>query len=112
MESIEKTGFAVDRGYELSEKDIIRREVITEIMCNGQLDFEKMAESFKISKDKLKEVVDFSESKLDEFITDDLISFANDKLELKPEGFFVVRNIAMAFDPILKTSEAQYSKTV
>ena len=48
----------------------------------------------------------------DETIKDDLISFKNDILELKSEGFFVVRNIAMAFDPLLKISEAQYSKTV
>lgn len=112
MKHIEETGFAVERGHELTHKDIIRRDVITEIMCNGQLDFKEMAGDFNITKDKLKEIVEFSESKLTNFITDDLISFTNDKLELKPEGFFVVRNIAMAFDPLLKTSEAQYSKTV
>ena len=112
MENIEKTGFAVERGYELSPKDIIRRDVITEIMCNGQLNFGAMAKSFDITKEKLKETVEFSENKLSDFIADDLVSFKNDKLELKPEGFFVVRNIAMAFDPLLKTTEAQYSKTV
>lgn len=112
MESVEKSGFAVERGYELSKKDIIRREVITEIMCNGQFSFEDMSNKFEISKIELREILEFSETKLEGFIADDLISYKNEVLELKPDGFFVVRNIAMAFDPLLKNSEAQYSKTV
>ncbi len=112
IESINSTGFAVERGYELSGEDIIRRDVITGIMCNGYFDMHAKAAEHKVSLGELKEIVGFSEDKLQEFIDDDLISFDNDVLELKPDGFFVVRNIAMAFDPLLKTSEAQYSKTV
>ena len=112
MESIENSDFAVERGYELSKNDIIRREVITDIMCNGHFSFEEMSNKFKISKIELKEILEFSETKLEAFIADDLISYKDEVLELKSEGFFVVRNIAMAFDPLLKTSEAQYSKTV
>jgi oxygen-independent coproporphyrinogen-3 oxidase len=112
IESINKTGFAVERGYELSKEDIIRRDVISEIMCNGYLDMNKKSGEYKISLQELKKMLDFSENKLQNFIKDDLITFKKDILELKPEGFFVVRNIAMAFDPLLKIKEAQYSKTV
>jgi len=112
MENIEKSGFAVERGYELSKNDIIRREVITDIMCNGHFSFEDISNKFKLSTTELKEILEFSETKLEAFIEDDLITYKNEVLELKSEGFFVVRNIAMAFDPLLKTSEAQYSKTV
>ncbi len=112
MESVEQTGFAVERGYELSKEDRIRRDVITEIMCNGYLNMPEKASEHHISLNELNKIVEFSEEKLHRFIEDDLIIYKNNTLELKPEGFFVVRNIAMAFDPLLKISEAQYSKTV
>ncbi len=112
IENINNTGFAVERGYELSKEDIIRRDIISEIMCNGYLDMLQKAHKHDISLNELKEITGFNESKLQSFIKDNLISFNDDILELKPEGFFVVRNIAMAFDPLLKISDAQYSKTV
>jgi len=112
IESINSTGFAVERGYELSNEDIIRRDVITEIMCNGYLNMPEKAQEHNISLNELKETLDFKEEKLQKFIQDDLITFKDNILELKPEGFFVVRNIAMAFDPLLEVKDAQYSKTV
>ena len=112
IESINSTGFAVERGYELSTEDIIRRDVITEIMCNGYLNMHEKAQKHNISLEKLKETLGFKKDKLQKFIKDNLITFNKDILELKPEGFFVVRNIAMAFDPLLEIKNAQYSKTV
>ena len=112
IESVNASGFAVERGYELSKEDIIRRDIITEIMCNGYLNMNEKADEHNISFEDLIRIVDFSEDKLQKFIQDDLISFNKNILELKSEGFFVVRNIAMAFDPLLKIKDAQYSKTV
>ncbi len=112
MEQIEKTGFAVERGYELSKMDRIRRDVITEIMCNGYLSFKQIAARYSITEQELIEAVEFSEDKLDQFKADDLIEFSDGTLQLKEQGYFVVRNIAMAFDPLLTKSDAQYSKTV
>jgi len=112
IEQIENTGFAVERGYELSKLDCIRRDVITEIMCNGFLSFKQIANRYQITENEVIEAVGYSKEKLSEFIADDLIEFNNGNLQLKEQGFFVVRNIAMAFDPLLSTSTAQYSKTV
>ncbi|MDF1546444.1 MAG: oxygen-independent coproporphyrinogen III oxidase [Bacteroidales bacterium] len=112
MERVEKTGFAVERGYELSQEDIIRRDVITEIMCNGYLSFKEIADRYAISEQKVVEVVDFKEAELVDFIEDDLIEYKEGILKLKEQGFFVVRNIAMVFDPLLEIKDAQYSKTV
>ena len=112
MDRVEKTGFAVERGYELSQEDIIRRDVITEIMCNGFLSFKEIADRYAISEQKVVEVVDFKETELADFIEDDLIEYKDGILKLKEQGFFVVRNIAMVFDPLLEIKDAQYSKTV
>jgi oxygen-independent coproporphyrinogen-3 oxidase len=112
MNLIEETGFAVERGYSLSNDDIIRREIITEIMCNGYLSFTDISKQFGKPVDEIKQITGFSENKLADFIADDLVKFEKDVLTLNEDGFLVVRNIAMAFDPLLTVSEAQYSKTV
>jgi oxygen-independent coproporphyrinogen-3 oxidase len=91
---------------------MIRRDVITEIMCNGFMSFEEIAKRFSVSAEDVNKAVDFHEDKLKQFIADDLVTFQNGELKLKEQGFFVVRNIAMAFDPLLEVKEAQYSKTV
>jgi oxygen-independent coproporphyrinogen-3 oxidase len=112
MEHVEKTGFAVERGYELSKENRVRRDVITEIMCNGYLNFAEIAKKFSISLDEVINIVEFKEEKINLFIVDDLIEYKKGVLKLKEQGFLVVRNIAMAFDPLLRVKEAQYSKTV
>ncbi|MDP4267809.1 MAG: oxygen-independent coproporphyrinogen III oxidase [Bacteroidota bacterium] len=112
VETIEKSEFAVERGYNLSDIDKIRRDVIDEIMCNGYLNMPAMASEHSVSLGELKNIVDYSPEKLQSFIDDDLLTLNNDILQLKPLGFLVVRNIAMAFDPLLKDTNAHYSKTV
>lgn len=112
IENIEKSGLAVERGYELTNNDLIRREVINEIMCNGFLSFDAVADKFKIHKQKVVELTEYKPEKLDEFKKDNLLTIENNNIKLKPKGFFVVRNIAMEFDPLLKEGKGRYSKTV
>jgi oxygen-independent coproporphyrinogen-3 oxidase len=112
VESIQNNGFSVERGYMLNFEEKVRRDIITEIMCNGYLNFDEIAKRYQISVQQVYEIVDFSENKLENFIKDDLIIYENGILNLKENGFYVVRNIAMVFDPMLKASNAQYSKTI
>ena len=112
VKQIEAHGLAPDRFYLERENDLVIREVITEIMCNGHLDFNEIGESFHKSADKIREIVEFSPDKLQQFMDDGLVSIDGDVVRVHKEGFFVVRNIAMAFDPMLKTSDAMYSKTI
>ncbi len=113
ISNVNKTGFAIERGYELSFKENIRRTVINEIMCNGFLDFDEIAESLGISTDELKTIVAFDPEKLKPFRNDGLLELENNQLRLKENGFLVVRNIAMEFDPLLSESSGrQYSQTV
>ncbi|MBN2637661.1 MAG: oxygen-independent coproporphyrinogen III oxidase [Bacteroidales bacterium] len=112
IEVIEKQGLAPDKAYILKQDEQITREVITEIMCNGEMDFENVGSRFKTSADQIKEVVKFSAEKLQEFIDDNLVAIKGNKVEVFREGFFIVRNIAMTFDPLLKETEGMYSKTI
>jgi oxygen-independent coproporphyrinogen-3 oxidase len=109
-----KTGsLPVLRGYRLTEENIFRKYIISELMCNWQLDFEKTAGEFSITKD---EVLGRLESELEEvkcFEEDDLISLElPDRIRIINRGRLIVRNIAMVFDPLLKNDKKGYSRTV
>ncbi len=112
VEQIEANGLAPDRFYLERENDMVIREVITEIMCNGHLDFNEIGAGFHKTADEIREIVEFSPDKLQMFMDDGLVSIDGEVVRVHKEGFFVVRNIAMAFDPMLKTSDAMYSKTI
>lgn len=112
VEEIEKKSLAVERGYELSRENLICRSVINEVMCNGFLDFDQIATEFSCTSKEIMDIVQFDESKLEIFKEDNLLETDNKVIKLNPEGFFVVRNIAMEFDPLLQVGKGQYSKTV
>ena len=111
-ETIEDHRFAVERGYRLTRRDIICREAINSIMCNGYLDFEEMSGRFGIIEEELKQTLNYSPEKLTEFISDGLISLTNKSITVSHQGMLIVRNIAMAFDPMLEVKQGMYSKTI
>lgn len=110
--AMEDHDFAIERGYRLSENEIIYREVINSIMCNGYLYFEEMADKFGISEKDLKNRLKYSPSKLTEFINDGLVILNNKGISVSKQGMLIVRNIAMTFDPQLETKQGMYSKTI
>ncbi len=112
IEMVEDTGFAVSRGYKLSEEEMICREVINEIMCNGLLDMKSLASQYAISVEELKQIITFSKSKLKDLEEDGLITITDDNIEVSEIGRLFVRNIAMVFDPKLSVEKNQYSKTI
>ena len=111
-ESIENHNFAVERGYKLTKKEIICREAINSIMCNGHLNFKEVADKFGIIEDELKRTLQFTPAKLTEFINDGLVILNNNGISASQQGMLIVRNIAMTFDPQLETKQGMYSKTI
>jgi len=103
---------ATERGYSLSEEEIIVRTVITELMCNCRLDMNSIADQFHITVDKLKSILQFSDERISVFREDKLLEYQNNIISVNEKGRLVIRNIAMAFDPALATGDQVYSKTV
>ncbi len=103
--------FPIERGYYLSDDDLLRRHVITKIMCDFEIDFESIEIQFKIEFEKY-----FSKALegMIEFITDGLVELKNRKLVVTQMGRLLIRNIAMNFDWYIeqKTDKAKYSRTV
>ena len=101
----------IERGVYLTADDILRRHVITKIMCDFELNFDSVDKIFNIEFEKyfgkgLEGMVDF--------IADGLVEIKNRKLTVTQMGRLLIRNIAMNFDGYLERKEdkARYSRTV
>ncbi len=103
--------FPVERGYYLTDDDILRRYVITKIMCDFELDFSSVENKFKIN---FSEYFKTSLEGLKEFIDDGLVKLSDNKLHITQMGRLLIRNIAMNFDWYIeqKADKAKYSRTV
>jgi oxygen-independent coproporphyrinogen-3 oxidase len=112
IQAIESDRFAVDRGYILNNEEIIVRDSINQIMCNGLLDFEQTAAKHGCSVDDFLKITKFNVSRIDQLLNDKLVEFKNNTLTVKPEGMLIVRNVAVAFDPAFTLKEGQYSNTL
>lgn len=94
--------FPIDKGYELSADDEIRRHVITELMCNFRLDVPDVERRFNIR---------FAEYFSEELATltggeqsaaaDGLVTVQPHRIDVAPIGRMFVRNICMVFDKYL-----------
>ncbi len=111
-ERLEKGQLPVFKGVELTEDDILRREVITELMCNFYLEKKKIEQKYDIVFD------DYFANALEKLIPmeqDNLIELKPDALKVTTMGRLLIRNIAMQFDYYLAKKEGhkpQFSRTV
>ncbi|OSI09100.1 oxygen-independent coproporphyrinogen III oxidase [Neisseria zoodegmatis] len=101
----------VMRGYRLNSDDLLRRDIIQDLMCRFALEFETYERAFGISfADYFRE----EWADLQHLAELGLLQLRADGLTVTPKGRFLIRNIAMVFDYHLRHKEttAQYSKTV
>lgn len=112
IEAIESGNLAVERGCVLTKADMLVRDSINEIMCNGLLDFETMAAKYDCTVDEFLTITKFEQAKIAHLIADNMVELNGNKLLVKPEGMLIVRNVAVAFDPNFVANSNQYSKTI
>jgi oxygen-independent coproporphyrinogen-3 oxidase len=108
-EKIEKGILPVEKGYVLSGDDKIRRETIMRLMCDLELDYNRIGKLLDIDfQHYFKEEL----QSMDNFISDGLLLQDDTKLSVTNKGRLFIRNIAMEFDKYLNESKARYSKTI
>jgi len=112
IQRISQGRFPVLRGYRLNASEKIRRMVLNEIMCNHYLNFQQVAGQMGVTPAEVKRQVDYHPAKLKEFVRDGLLTCDEQQVEVTSKGFFLIRNIAMSFDPMLTNQKDQYSKTI
>jgi oxygen-independent coproporphyrinogen-3 oxidase len=102
----------IKKGYSLNDREIATREVITELMCNRQLNWPVIAAQFNMEVKLIKELVHYNESMLKQFSDDGIIEYSDNLLTVTDLGMMFIRNVASSFDPLLNTQNKQYSKPV
>ncbi len=103
-EQVNSKRHALWKGVSLDKDDLIRREVIKQLMCNFALNKQQIAEKYNI---------DFSQyfnqdmQLLNCFIEDALVTVDDRFITVTPRGRLLIRNIAMCFDAYLRSRACQ-----
>jgi oxygen-independent coproporphyrinogen-3 oxidase len=114
--AIDAGRFPVERGYALDGDDLVRRHVITQLMCNLHLDVAEVEQRFGIS------FADTFATELAELTgadspqTHGLVTVTPESIDVTARGRLFVRNVAMIFDRYLRARSAGekpvFSRTV
>ena len=109
-EAIDGGRLAVTRGVRLSADDRLRRDVITELMCNLELRFDEIEAAHCVN---FRAVFAPELERLREMEKDGLIARGPTRITVLPAGRMLVRNIAMVFDRYLGMQRIErFSRTV
>jgi oxygen-independent coproporphyrinogen-3 oxidase len=109
--AIEDRKNAQEKGVSLSRDDIIRGEVIRELMCNYAVDKNKINEKYNI---------DFAQYFADDlpllktFIDDGLVENNNDFIKVDQKARLLIRIICMSFDAYMKKhiNQQRFSRVI
>jgi oxygen-independent coproporphyrinogen-3 oxidase len=96
--AVDKGHFPLWRGISLDEDDVIRADVIQQIMCNGEVDRRQIENRYDVRFNEY-----FSEALigLAALATDGLVEFQETRIAATSRGRLLLRMIAMCFDGYL-----------
>ena len=107
---IESGNLPVFRGISLTKDDLLRREVINQLICHFELNFNDIEAQFDINFSKYFAAELESLNKMQE---DKLLQIKDGNILVLAEGKLLIRNICMVFDIYLKKlSEQRFSKVI
>lgn len=106
--SINEGKFPILRGSKLNDDDILRREVIINIICNGFVSFNSIEKKYNI---KFQDYFKNELGSLHNFEEDGLLKLFNDKIVVQPVGRVFVQHIAKTFDKYLQEANKRYIRT-
>lgn len=110
-QALDEDRLPVMRGYQLNADDILRRQVIQDLMCRFQLSFQDYREAMQ---KPFQTYFAAEQTDLQQLSQLGLLNLSDEQLQVTPKGRLLIRNIAMIFDYYLrqKRTEAQYSRTL
>ncbi len=99
------------RGIELNRDDQIRRDVITRLICNFQLDYAAVEQAWDID---FSDYFGPSVEPLRSMQGDGLLRIDEQGIEVHPKGRLLIRNICMHFDRYMaeKRDQQRFSKVI
>lgn len=108
--AIQEGRLPIIRGIVLDEDDHLRRDVITQLICNFQLDEAAIEQRHQLSFDDY-----FAEelTELRSMAQDGLLALEPKRIRVLPRGRLLIRNICMVFDKYQREREtAAFSKVI
>lgn len=109
--SVNSLCHALWKGLSLEPDDLIRRDVIKQLICNFKLDKRAVERQFDLEFNHY-----FAEDLelLLPFIQDGLVIDGKDELQVTPKGRLLIRNICMCFDKYLRSRarQQQFSRVI
>jgi len=113
QDTIASRGIATARGYRLSQDDVLRRAVISRLLCHTVIPKQEIEEQFSISFD---EYFAPELDRLQESRDEGLVILESNQIRVTPLGRIFIRNVAMAFDRYLREQQMDqrplFSKTL
>ncbi len=102
---------AVFRGVELNRDDLIRRDVITRLICHYTLSISDVERTWAMS---FRDYFAPELQRLQEMQADGLLVVEADRIEVQPRGRLLIRNICMQFDHYIgsASSRGSFSKVI
>jgi oxygen-independent coproporphyrinogen III oxidase len=113
QETIASRGIATARGYKLSPDDLLRRAVISRLLCHTVIPKPEIEQQFSISFD---EYFAPELERLQESRDEGLVILEPNQIRVTPLGRIFIRNVAMVFDRYLREQQMDqrplFSKTL
>ncbi len=108
--AIDADRLPVMRGIELSNDDVLRREIITRLICHFELDVDAISERFAI---RFSDYFAQELAELQSMQDDGLLAVDSHSIRVLPSGKLLIRNICMVFDRYLRAQKEQrFSKVI
>ena len=101
----------ITRGIEVDADDLIRADVIKQLMCYDRLDFGEFGRTHGI---EFGEYFDNETRRLEPLAEDGLIALSDEEIRITAKGRLLLRSIAMVFDRHLGKSanDGRFSKAI
>ncbi|MYM75187.1 oxygen-independent coproporphyrinogen III oxidase [Duganella sp. FT134W] len=105
----------ITRGIKMDNDDLLRRMVISKLMCNFELSLSSIEQGFPIN---FRQYFAAELEKLKSFEDDGLLTVDDEWISVTPKGRLLIRNICMVFDRYLGVAQdvapqpLRYSKTI
>lgn len=106
---LDEARLPVYRGYELNADDVLRAEVIQQLVCHGELDIADVERRFGVEFDAY-----FANERamLAPMADDGLLEFSPPGIQVSPRGRLLIRHLCKVFDRYRNAGEAGFSKMI
>jgi oxygen-independent coproporphyrinogen-3 oxidase len=107
--SIEKNALPIQRGLVLNRDDLIRQDVITQLICQFALNFNQIDQDWCIQS------TDYFANELialEQMQKDGLLVLSEGRLQVTQPGRLLIRNICMVFDRYLPEARHRFSRAI